>query len=39
MESVSQVFHILDSVAMVKGTSVSKDNKYDITTHQKNYAN
>ena len=31
--SVSQFFHILDSVAMVKGTNVSKDNKYDITTY------
>lgn len=31
--SVSQFFHILDSVAMVKGTVITKDEKYDITTY------
>ena len=31
--SISQVFHILDSVAIVKGTNVSKDSKYDITIY------
>lgn len=31
--SVSQFFHILDSVAMVKGTNITQDKKYDITTY------
>lgn len=31
--SVTQFFHILDSVAMVKGTTVTKENKNDITTY------
>lgn len=31
--SVSQFFHILDSVAMVKGSSITEDNKYETTTY------
>lgn len=31
--SVSQFFHILDSVAMIKGTNITQDNKYDTTTY------
>ena len=31
--SVSQFFHILDSVAMVRGTNVSENDRYDITTY------
>lgn len=31
--SVSQFFHILDSVAMVKGSNITKDNKYDTTVY------
>jgi len=31
--SVSQFFHILDSVAMVKGSNITEDKKYDITTY------
>lgn len=31
--SVTQFFHILDSVAMVKGTTVTKENKNDITAY------
>lgn len=31
--SVTQFFHILDSVAMIKGSVVTKENKYDITTY------
>lgn len=31
--SVSQFFHILDSVAMVRGTNVNENDKYDITTY------
>ena len=31
--SVSQFFHILDSVAMVKGTNITQDKKYDTTTY------
>ncbi len=33
LSSVSQVFHVLDSVAMVRGTVVTPDDKYDITTY------
>lgn len=33
MESVSQFFHILDSVAMVKGAVVTKDGKNDFTVY------
>lgn len=32
-ESVSQFFHILDSVAMVKGATVTAEGKYDITSY------
>ena len=31
--SVSQFFHILDSVAMVRGTNISENDRYDITTY------
>lgn len=31
--SVSQFFHILDSVAIVKGTNVSRESIYDVTTY------
>ena len=31
--SVSQFFHILDSVSMIKGTIVTEEKKYDITTY------
>lgn len=31
--SVTQFFHILDSVAMIKGTTITKEGKYDITTY------
>lgn len=31
--SVSQFFHILDSVAVVKGTNITQDRKYDTTTY------
>lgn len=31
--SIIQVFHLLDSVAMIKGTTLTKDNKFDITTY------
>lgn len=31
--SISQFFHILDSVAMVKGSNVTQDKEYDITTY------
>ena len=31
--SVSQFFHILDSVAMVRGTNMNENSKYDITTY------
>ena len=31
--SVSQFFHILDSVAMVRGSNITKDNKYDTTVY------
>lgn len=31
--SVSQFFHILDSVAMVQGATVTPEGKYDITTY------
>lgn len=33
MSSVTQFFHILDSVAMVQGTTVTKEGKCDITTY------
>lgn len=32
-ESVSQFFHILDSVSMIKGTVITKENKLDMTTY------
>lgn len=32
-ENVSQIFHILDSVAMPRGAVVTQDGKYDITTY------
>lgn len=32
-ESVSQFFHILDSIAMVKGATVTAEGKYDITSY------
>lgn len=31
--SVSQFFHILDSVSMIRGTTITKNNKYDITNY------
>ncbi len=31
--SVTQFFHILDSVSMVRGSTVTKENKNDITTY------
>ena len=31
--SVTQFFHILDSVAMVQGATMTKEGKYDITTY------
>ena len=31
--SVTQFFHILDSVAMTKGSVITKENNYDITTY------
>lgn len=31
--SVTQFFHILDSVAMVQGSTITKEGKYDITTY------
>ena len=31
--SVTQFFHILDSVTMVQGTTITKENKSDITTY------
>lgn len=33
MESVAQFFHILDSVAMIKGTVITKQNNLDMTTY------
>lgn len=32
-EAISQFFHILDSVAMIKGTVLTKENKLDMTTY------
>jgi len=31
--SVSQFFHILDSVSMIRGSTITKNNKYDITNY------
>lgn len=31
--AISQFFHILDSVSMIKGTVITKDKKYDMTTY------
>ncbi len=31
--AISQFFHILDSVAMIKGTVLTKENKLDMTTY------
>ena len=31
--SITQFFHILDSVSMIQGTTITKDDKYDITTY------
>ena len=31
--SVTQFFHILDSVSMVKGSVITENNNYDITTY------
>ncbi len=31
--SVSQFFHILDSVSMIKGSTITEEQKYDITTY------
>ena len=31
--SVTQFFHILDSVAMIQGATITKEGKYDITTY------
>lgn len=33
LENVSEFFHILDSVSFVKGTVITKENRYDITTY------
>ncbi len=33
MSSITQFFHILESVSMIKGTTITKDGKYDITTY------
>lgn len=33
LSSVSQFFHILDSVSMVQGSTITQENKYDITTY------
>ena len=33
LSNVSQFFHILDSVAMIRGQALTKDGKYDITTY------
>ena len=31
--SISQIFHILDSVSMIKGSVITKENNYDMTTY------
>ena len=31
--NVTQFFHILDSVSMVKGSTITNEGKYDITTY------
>ena len=31
--SISQFFHILDSVSMIKGSVITKENHYDMTTY------
>ena len=31
--SISQFFHILDSVSMIKGTTITRDNKYELTNY------
>ena len=33
VSSISQFFHILDSVSMVKGSTISKKDTYDLTTY------
>ena len=33
ISSVTQFFHILDSVSMIRGTTITKEKKYDITTY------
>ena len=33
MSSITQFFHILDSVSMVKGSTVTKEGNFDITTY------
>lgn len=33
ISSITNFFHILDSVSMIKGTTITKENKYDITTY------
>lgn len=33
LSSVTQFFHILDSVLMVKGSTITKEGQYDITTY------
>ncbi len=33
MSSITQFFHILDSVSMVKGSTITKEGKCDITTY------
>ena len=33
VSSVTQFFHILDSVSMVRGSTISKNNTYDLTTY------
>ena len=32
-EAISQFFHILDSVSMIKGTVITRENKLDLTTY------
>ena len=33
MSSITQFFHILDSVSMVKGSTITKEGNFDITTY------
>ena len=31
--SITQFFHLLDSVSMIQGSTITKENQYDITTY------